>query len=147
MITSDWLAHRAFWQRFRLLRTISLVWFSEDRVIRSRSLEPKDLQALLEGLSGSPDLSPFRLVDPLKKHDQERNSDLVHTLEVYFASGANASEAADRLLLHRNSIPYRLERVRELTGLDYRDYRARLAMQLGLLALDKKEEADETERP
>ena len=60
MITSDWLAHRAFWQGSKLLRTISLVWFSEDRVIRSRSLEPKDLQALLEGLSGSPDLSPFR---------------------------------------------------------------------------------------
>ena len=111
-------------------------------------MEPKDLQALLEGLSGSPDLRPFRaLVEPLETHDRERNSDLVHTLEVFFASGANASETADRLLLHRNSIPYRLERVRELTGLDYRDYRARLAMQLGLLALDTKEEADETEHP
>ena len=111
-------------------------------------MEAKDLQALLEGLSGSPDLRPFRaLVEPLETHDRERNSDLVHTLEVFFASGANASEAADRLLLHRNSIPYRLERVRELTGLDYRDYRARLAMQLGLLALDTKEEADETEHP
>ena len=51
------------------------------------------------------------------------------------------------MLLRCNSIPYRLERARELTGLDYRDYRARLAMQLGLLALDKKEEADETEHP
>jgi len=48
--------------------------------------------------------------------------------------------------LHRNSIAYRLQRVRELTGLDYRDYRANLAMQLGLLAIDK-EEPDETEHP
>jgi DNA-binding PucR family transcriptional regulator len=110
-------------------------------------LDPKNLEELLERLSGSPELRPFReLVEPLKKHDRERNSDLVHTLLVFFASGANSSEAADRLLLHRNSIPYRLERVRELTGLDYRDYRARLAMQLGLLAIDK-EEADETEHP
>jgi DNA-binding PucR family transcriptional regulator len=69
-------------------------------------------------------------------------------LEVFFASGANASEAADRLLLHRNSIPYRLERVRELTGLDYRDYRARLAIQLGLLAIDKERStSDEDKRP
>jgi DNA-binding PucR family transcriptional regulator len=60
--------------------------------------------------------------------------------------GANSSEAADRLLLHCNSIPYRLERVMALTGLDYRDYRARLAIQLGLLAIDK-EEPDETEHP
>jgi sugar diacid utilization regulator len=61
-------------------------------------------------------------------------------------SYGESSEAADRLLLHRNSIPYRLERVRELTGLDFRDYRANLAIQLGLLAIDK-EEADETEHP
>jgi DNA-binding PucR family transcriptional regulator len=88
------------------------------------------------------------LVEPLETHDRDRNSDLVHTLEVFFASGANASEAADRLLLHRNSIPYRLERVRELTGLDYRDYRARLAIQLGLLAIDKERStSDEDKRP
>jgi purine catabolism regulator len=110
-------------------------------------LDPKDPQALLEGLSGSPELRPFReLVEPLKKHDRERNSDLVRTLRVFFASGSNSSEAADKLLLHRNSIPYRLERVRELSGLDFRDYQARFAIQLGLLAIDK-EEADETEHP
>ena len=100
-------------------------------------MDPKDLQALLEGLSGSPELRPFReLIEPLKKHDRERNSDLVRTLRVFFATGANVSRTADRLLLHRNSMNYRLERVRELTGLNYRDHRAGLAMQLGLLAIE-----------
>ncbi len=104
---------------------------------------------LLERLAGSPDLRPFReLIEPLKEHDRERNSDLVRTLEVFFASGANASETADRMLLHRNSIPYRLERVRELTGLDSRDPQARLVMQLGLLAIEKERSTnDEDERP
>jgi len=112
---------------------------SEVRIIRSRSLEPEDLQALLEGLSGSPELRPFReLVEPLEKRDRERNSDLVRTLRVFFASGANVSKAADRLLLHRNSMTYRLERVSELTGLGFRDHRVRLAMQLGLLAIGKE---------
>jgi PucR family transcriptional regulator, proline-responsive transcriptional activator len=107
-----------------------------------------DLEALLEGLSRSPDLRPFRaLVAPLKRHDRVRNSDLVRTLEVFFASGTNASATADRMLLHRNSIPYRLERVRELTGLDFRDHRAKLALQLGLLALENEEEHDETKHP
>ena len=47
---------------------------------------PDYLQALLEELSGSPDPRPFRkLVEPLEKHDRERNSDLVRTLEVFFA--------------------------------------------------------------
>ncbi len=112
-------------------------------------MEPKDLEALLERLSGSPELRPFLgLVEPLDRYDRERNSDLVRTLGVFFASGANVSRAADRLLLHRNSMNYRLERVRELTGLDYRDHRASLAMQLGLLAIEKERSTNgEDEHP
>jgi DNA-binding PucR family transcriptional regulator len=110
-------------------------------------LEPKDLKALLERLAGSPDLRPFReLIEPLRKHDAKHNSDLMRTLEVFFACGANASETADRLLLHRNSVPYRLERVRELTGLDSRDHRARLVMQLGLLAIKEERSRNEEDQ-
>ena len=36
---------------------------------------------------------------------------------------------------------YRLERVGELTWLDYSDHRARLAMQLGLLAIGEERSA------
>ena len=82
----------------------------------------------------------------MKAHDREHNSDLVRTLKVFFAANANASETADRLLLHRNSIPYRLERIGELTGLDLKDYRARLALQLGLLVSSKvRRKNDEVE--
>jgi purine catabolism regulator len=77
-------------------------------------------------------------------YDGERDSDLIRTLTVYFDCGENASEAADRLFLHRNSVPYRLERVRELTGLDYRDNLDRLALRLGLLALDNGVEKEES---
>jgi len=100
---------------------------------------------LLEELASSQDLAPFReLVRPLVEHDRARRSDLVRTLRAYFATGANASEAADRMFLHRNSMLYRLERVRKLTGLDLKDPRVALALQLGLLTLEKKEEPDET---
>jgi purine catabolism regulator len=96
---------------------------------------------LLEELARSPDLAPFgELVRPLVEHDRERRSDLVRTLRVYFATGANASEAADRLFLHRNSLLYRLERIQKLTGLDLKDPGARLALQLGLLTLRKGEQ-------
>ena len=84
---------------------------------------------------------------PLVEHDRERRSDLVRTLRVYFATGANASEAADRLFLHRNSLLYRLERIGKLTGLELKDHRVALALQLRLLALEKGEEAHETEHP
>jgi sugar diacid utilization regulator len=112
-------------------------------------LGPKNVQTLLDGLSDSPQLRPFwALVAPLQKRDRERNSDLVRTLRAFFASGANLSRTADGLLLHRNSVTYRLERVRELTGLNYRDPRARLAMQHGLLAIGKeRSKNDEDEHP
>ena len=49
----------------------------------------------------------------MEAYDREHNSDLVRTLKVYFTTNGNASETADRLLLHRNSVPYRLERIGE----------------------------------
>ena len=107
-----------------------------------------DVHAMLRKLARSPDLAPFgALVEPLVLHDRKRRGDLVRTLRVYFASGANASEAADRLYLHRNSLLYRLARIAELTGLDSKDPRVRLALELGLLVIDEGGKEDEDKHP
>ncbi len=107
-----------------------------------------DTERLLRELTRSGNLAPFEeLVRPLVEHDRERRSDLVRTLRAYFAAGANASEAADRMFLHRNSMLYRLERIQKLTGLDLKDPDASLALRLGLLALEKGEEPDEAQHP
>jgi DNA-binding PucR family transcriptional regulator len=106
-----------------------------------------DVERLLSALSRSEDLVPFRLlVEPLVEHDKRRGSDLVKTLGTYFAASANASEAADRLFLHRNSMAYRLERIGKLTGLDLREPGQALALQLGLLSL-RRGETDEDKHP
>jgi len=108
-----------------------------------------DLKFIFEKLTLSPDLRPFReLIEPIEAYDRDHNSDLVRTLSVFFAANANSSEAADRLYLHRNSLPYRLSRIQDLTGLDLKDHRARLALQLGLLAITtERNKEDENERP
>jgi DNA-binding PucR family transcriptional regulator len=109
-----------------------------------------DIKVWLRKLARSEDLRPFRkLAEPLRAHDRERGSDLVRTLHVYFATGANASEAADRLFLYRNSMRYRLARVEALSGLDFKDPGARLALQLGLLAMEDEERdsIDEAQHP
>ncbi|HJQ29653.1 MAG TPA: helix-turn-helix domain-containing protein [Rubrobacter sp.] len=106
-----------------------------------------DIEPLLRELGKDPALGPFRaLIEPLQEHDRTRRSDLVWTLRTYFAAGANASEAADRLFLHRNSMLYRLERIQKLTGLDLKDHRVALALQLGLLTTERGER-DATEHP
>jgi len=109
-----------------------------------------ETERLLRELARGRALEPFRaLVEPLVEHDRERRSDLVKTLKVYFDTGANVSEAADRLFLHRNSMLYRLSRVEKLTGLNLKDPRARLALQLGLLDVGALERSadDATEHP
>jgi DNA-binding PucR family transcriptional regulator len=109
-----------------------------------------ETERLLRELAHGRALEPFRaLVEPLVEHDRERQSDLVKTLKVYLDTGANASEAADRLFLHRNSMLYRLSRVEKLTGLNLKDPRARLALQLGLLEVGARERSadDATEHP
>ncbi len=104
---------------------------------REPSAEPHDLDPKFRALTRSGSLESFRrLVRPLEDYDRDHNSDLVHTLRVFFEANANASEAADRLFLHRNSMAYRLERVQNLTGLDLRNHKVRLALQLGLLPMD-----------
>ena len=100
-----------------------------------------DARELLRKLARSPDLAPFReLVEPLAQHDRENASFLIRTLRAYFASGESTSEAAERLFLHRNSVPYRLDRISRLTGLDWRDPQARLALKLGLMAMEEERE-------
>ena len=106
-----------------------------------------DVEPLLRELADDPALEPFRaLIEPLRDHDRARGSDLVRTLKTYFAAGTNASEAADRLFLHRNSMLYRLERIQKLTGLDLKDDRVALALRLGLLA-NERGERDATQHP
>lgn len=109
-----------------------------------------DPDLLLSQLSRSKDLAPFRsLVEPLVRYDRERGSNLVRTLRVYFACGSNASEAADRLFLHRNSMLYRIARIEKLTGADLKNPRLGLMLQLGLLATEGEERrnTDAIERP
>jgi DNA-binding PucR family transcriptional regulator len=108
-----------------------------------------DLEPMLEGLARSREALPFReLVGRVEAYDREHGSDLMRTLRAYFAANANASRAADMLYLHRNSVPYRLARIEKLTGLDLRDHRAKLALQIGLLAVAaERSDRGEAERP
>jgi sugar diacid utilization regulator len=57
-------------------------------------------------------------VAPLVEYDRQYNTDLVSTLEGYFRHNCNMNATASAIYAHRHTIAYRLDRVRELTGLD-----------------------------
>lgn len=67
----------------------------------------------------------------LAAYDREKKTELISTLDAYLCAN-NATEVAVRLNLHRNSLLYRLRRIREITGLDLDDAETRLALHLAL---------------
>ena len=67
--------------------------------------------------------------------DQVKGTDYLSTLSVYFDCGGDLTTAAKKLFLHRNTLKYRLGRIRELTGLNLEDSVERLVAQLQVRAL------------
>jgi PucR family transcriptional regulator, purine catabolism regulatory protein len=92
------------------------------------------LYQLLTALGSNPEASRFfrKTVRPLTEHDENRNAELVETLEAFFACHGNLSQTAVRLHIHRNTLTYRLERISTITRLDLDDPDARFSLQLAL---------------
>jgi sugar diacid utilization regulator len=57
-------------------------------------------------------------IAPLVRYDGQYDTELTRTLQAYFDENCNMSAAADAIFAHRHTIAYRLERIRDLTGLD-----------------------------
>jgi purine catabolism regulator len=68
----------------------------------------------------------------LLAYDRDNNADLIGTLGAFFAANGSPKEAAERLRVHRNTVLYRLDRVRDITGYDLEDANLRLRLHLAL---------------
>lgn len=62
------------------------------------------------------------------------SGELVTTLEGYFAELGNISRTAARLHIHRNTLMYRLQRISDITGVDWKHAEDQLSLQLALKA-------------
>jgi sugar diacid utilization regulator len=57
----------------------------------------------------------------LLDYDHNKNSELVSTLAEYFEHGGNYNKSAAALHIHRSTLRYRLDRIRQLTNYDLSD--------------------------
>jgi PucR C-terminal helix-turn-helix domain/GGDEF-like domain len=73
-------------------------------------------------------------VAPLVRYDESYGSELLGTLETFLEHNGATGAAASALYVHRHTIAYRLERVKELTGLDPALSEDRERLGLGLKA-------------
>jgi sugar diacid utilization regulator len=74
-------------------------------------------------------------VAPLVTYDEQYETELVRTLESFLDADGNVAQTAQRLYTHRHTVRYRLERVKELTGLDISSTDGREKLGLGLKAM------------
>lgn len=73
-------------------------------------------------------------VAPIVRYDDQYRTDLVGTLESYLEQNCNMNATAAAIYAHRHTVAYRLERVKELTGLDPMLSEDRERLGLGLKA-------------
>jgi sugar diacid utilization regulator len=93
---------------------------------------------LLPAMSEDPgELQRFHdeTVAPLLAYDEQYDTELVRTLETFLDSDGNVAGTAQKLYTHRHTVRYRLERVKELTGLDVGSTDGREKLGLGLKAM------------
>lgn len=93
---------------------------------------------LLSAMSENPDeLRRFyaETIEPLAAYDAQYETDLVGTVTAYLDADGSVAAAAQRLFTHRHTVRYRLERVRELCGLDVTSSDGRERLSLGLKAM------------
>ena len=73
-------------------------------------------------------------VAPIVAYDDQYATDLVGTLESYLEQNCNMNATAAAIYAHRHTVAYRLERVKELSGLDPMQSEDRERLGLGLKA-------------
>lgn len=68
----------------------------------------------------------------LGEYDMRQNADLIRTLEAFFNCHGNLSQTAESLIVHRNTLLYRMNRINEIAGIDLNRPETRLALHLAL---------------
>lgn len=85
-------------------------------------------------LAGDRDIGGFveRTIGQVVRYDERRGTDLLHTLDTYFACGMSPARTKDDLHVHVNTVARRLERVGRLLGEDWQEPGRALEVQLAL---------------
>ncbi|MEV7731804.1 GAF domain-containing protein [Streptomyces sp. NPDC088921] len=85
-------------------------------------------------LAGDRDIAGFvdRTIGQVVNYDDRRGTDLLRTLDAYFACGMSPARTKDELHVHVNTVAQRLERVGRLLGEDWQSPARALEIQLAL---------------
>lgn len=88
-----------------------------------------------------PELNQFykEILEPLVKYDKEKGTELIETLNKYFECAGNLKKISEEMYTHYNTVIYRIQRIKEITGIDFENYDDRLNFQISLKILEMHE--------
>jgi purine catabolism regulator len=106
-----------------------------------RDVASLGITGVIASLFASPGADTFieQVLGPLLSHDELEGGHLVETVRKYLGNGCRPGPAARDLNVHRHTLAYRLERIRQMTGRDPRDGEDLMAFGLALKMLDQRE--------
>lgn len=75
-------------------------------------------------------------IKPLVEFDKTSNSELVKTLKYYFQYNGNMKRMSQNMHMHYNTIIYRLQKIKDIIGMDIEDPDIRLNLEIALKIMD-----------
>lgn len=87
----------------------------------------------------TPDLICSSKLQLLKQYDKENKTEFYRTLHLYLKNDRNAVQTAKELYLHRSTLFYRLNRIRDIITINLDDPKERLYLNLSFYIWDKEE--------
>lgn len=100
------------------------------------AFEDLGVYRLLASTEDSREIEKFiaQWLGPLLEYDERRHSELVLTLYRYLECGGHYNETAEALLIHRSTLKYRLQRIRDVSQLPIGDADVNFNLQLACRA-------------
>ncbi len=76
----------------------------------------------------------YRMIEKIEEYDSTHNTDLLKTLFTYLELGGNAVKASAYLLIHRNTLRQRMEKISDLLGVNMGSKRHTFELHLAMRA-------------
>lgn len=122
------------WSELRRAAGLFRIFYPERQVMATWKLELEKLITQLDDEAVASFKKNFPSVSLLKEPE------LAKTLKALFAFNLNISETARHLYIHRNTLLYRLDRIKQETGYDVRSFDDAVLVKIMLLLLQKDAE-------
>lgn len=84
------------------------------------------------------------LIEPLEQRDDKRRADLIKTLRCWIEEDCSTSRTAERLIVHPNTVSYRLKTVEELLGRSLRSPALLVDLDIALMIHDVLGESNDS---